>query len=206
MTNFFSDCLPKVASPYGWQTACNMIGVLSGIIAATLYGNIGIKVIYNNVLMELFRAPPLTTKSGKILWAIIVPISLDLRLYPRWIHPRFLRIDIGHCRHLFRPVHLHVPRCSWSRLLHPEECSPLPDEGFNPETGEIILHDRGFARWKRGFFGKRWWLNILLVLYTGGSLSISGLGAYAACKGLMAAFANPQINAFTCQSPLNLNA
>lgn len=28
---------------------------LGGLIAAALYGNIGIKVIYNNVLMEIFR-------------------------------------------------------------------------------------------------------------------------------------------------------
>jgi hypothetical protein len=28
---------------------------VGGLIAAALYGNIGIKVIYSNVLMELFR-------------------------------------------------------------------------------------------------------------------------------------------------------
>lgn len=27
---------------------------IGGLIAAALYGNIGIKVVYNNVLMELF--------------------------------------------------------------------------------------------------------------------------------------------------------
>jgi hypothetical protein len=32
---------------------------IGGLIAAALYGNIGIKVIYNNVLMELFRKPPM---------------------------------------------------------------------------------------------------------------------------------------------------
>lgn len=30
---------------------------IGGLIAAALYGNIGIKVIYNNVLIELFRKP-----------------------------------------------------------------------------------------------------------------------------------------------------
>jgi len=38
-------------SPYGWQTAGNMLAVSSGLIAAGLYGNIGIKVLYNNLLM-----------------------------------------------------------------------------------------------------------------------------------------------------------
>lgn len=61
-------------SPYGWQTACNMLGVLSGLIAAVLYGNIGIKVIYNNILIEFFNFPPLTTRRGKHCWAAVVPI------------------------------------------------------------------------------------------------------------------------------------
>jgi hypothetical protein len=33
----------------------NIFCDLGGMIAAALYGNIGIKVIYSNVLMELFR-------------------------------------------------------------------------------------------------------------------------------------------------------
>ena len=61
-------------SPYGWQVVSNMLAVTSGLIAAGLYGNIGIKVFYNNILMDLCRAPPLTTQKGKWLWATIVPI------------------------------------------------------------------------------------------------------------------------------------
>jgi hypothetical protein len=32
---------------------------IGGLIAAALYGNIGIKVVYNNVLMEIFRKNPI---------------------------------------------------------------------------------------------------------------------------------------------------
>ena len=46
---------------------------MSRPIAAGLYGNIGIKVFYNNALMDMFKAPPLTTKMGKISWVLIVP-------------------------------------------------------------------------------------------------------------------------------------
>ncbi len=65
-------------SPYGFQAACDMLVVISGLIAAGLYGNIGIKVLYNQVLQELFGAPPLTTKSGKYLFASIVPVYWSL--------------------------------------------------------------------------------------------------------------------------------
>lgn len=65
-------------SPYGFQAACDMLVVISGLIAAGLYGNIGIKVLYNQVLQELFSAPPLTSKSGKYLFASIVPVYWSL--------------------------------------------------------------------------------------------------------------------------------
>lgn len=41
-------------TPFNYQTAGNILSIVGALIAAALYGNIGIKVIYNNVLMELF--------------------------------------------------------------------------------------------------------------------------------------------------------
>ncbi len=61
-------------------------------------------------------------------------------------------------------------------------------------------------RFIRGFFAKAWYINVWHVLYAGGALAVSGLGAYAACMALMSAFQNPQINSFSCTSPLDLNA
>ena len=61
-------------SDYGWQTAGNTLTLISGIIAAGLYGNIGVKVFYNNVMVDIFRAPLLTTRGGKFFYAGIVPI------------------------------------------------------------------------------------------------------------------------------------
>ena len=37
-------------------------------------GNIGIKVLYVEVLQEFFHFSPLTSKRGKWLWAALVPI------------------------------------------------------------------------------------------------------------------------------------
>lgn len=57
-------------------------------------------------------------------------------------------------------------------------------EGFDPQTGAVIRHDRGLKRWVRGFFRGRWWLNILHVLYSIGAWATAGLGLYAAIKGI----------------------
>ena len=53
-SNFSFNPSFQGVSPYGWQTAGNMLTLISALIAAGLYGNIGIKVFYNNVLMDAF--------------------------------------------------------------------------------------------------------------------------------------------------------
>jgi len=42
-------------SKYAWQTVGNVLALLTGIIAATLYGNIGLKVLYINVVEGIFK-------------------------------------------------------------------------------------------------------------------------------------------------------
>lgn len=61
-------------SIYGWQTAGNMISLIAALIAGGLYGNIGIKVFYNNILLDWFGAPPIDTRRGKLIYASLVPI------------------------------------------------------------------------------------------------------------------------------------
>jgi hypothetical protein len=80
-----------------------------------------------------------------------------------------------------------------------------PGEGFDPATGRVTRHDGGIKRWARGFMRGWWYMNVFNVLYVIGALATAGLGAYSACEGLIAAFATPQTNAFSCHSPLDPN-
>ena len=57
-----------------WQTTGNFLSFISALRAAALYGNISIKVIYQNVMMDLYRPPSLAEKKGKMLWIIMVPM------------------------------------------------------------------------------------------------------------------------------------
>ncbi|GFP59171.1 hypothetical protein ACSS6W_007843 [Trichoderma asperelloides] len=188
-------------SPYAWQTVCNMLAVITGIIAATLYGNIGIKVIYNNVFMEMFKAPPLTTKGGKILWAVLVPIYWIIAFIIAGSIPDFFgltSVTAAVCLVQFTytfPAFIGLG-------LSVQRTAMEGEEGFDPTTGTVRRRDSGVKRIIRGFFGRFWWLHIILLVYTLGSLALSGLGTYAAVEGLMSAFKSPQINTFTCTSPL----
>lgn len=43
-----------------------------------MYGNIGIKVLYNNIGRDLFRFPLLESRVGKWIWVASVPIYWTL--------------------------------------------------------------------------------------------------------------------------------
>ena len=194
-------------SPYGWQTVGNILAILSGLIAAGLYGNIGIKVLYNNIFMDLLHAPPLTTKSGKILWAIIVPIYWTVAFIVAASIPDFF--GLVSVVAAFCIVQFCYSFPPWLALGYYIKLNAMQEgEGFNPDTGVVTKHDSGFGRIIRGFMGGGWtkFMNMWNVVYMLGALVTAGLGAYAAIQGLINAFEDPQLNAFSCTSPLDLSA
>jgi hypothetical protein len=186
----------------------NILALITGMIAAGLYGNIGIKVLYNNIFMDLFNAPPLYTKSGKILWAIIVPIYWSIAFIIAAAIPDFF--GLVSVVAAFAVVQFTYTFPPFLMIGFAVKKNSIRDgEGFEMGTGRIIRHDTGIKRWVRGFFAGgafqvAW--NIANVLYMLGALATAGLGAYAGIQGMIDVFQNPQINAFTCVSPLNLNA
>ncbi|KAL6248807.1 hypothetical protein RBB50_003870 [Rhinocladiella similis] len=192
-------------SVYGFQAACDMMVVISGLIAAGLYGNIGIKVLYNQVLQEIFNAPPLTSKSGKWLFGSIVPIYWSIAFVVAAAIPDyfgFVSVIAAFCivqfSYSFPPI-IHLAYTMQKNAIR-------GGEGFDENTGATRRNDHGIKRLIRGFFADKWYINVWHVIHAGGALATAGLGAYAAIEGMIEAFKNPQVNAFTCTSPLNLNA
>jgi hypothetical protein len=170
-------------SIYGFQTAGNMIALASGLIAAALYSNIGIKVLYNNVLMDLFGAPPLVTRGGKVIWAIIVPIWWTTAyIIAAAIPDYFGFVSVIAAGTLMQFTYAFPPMLALGFDIQLNAIRDAQGEGFNPHTGVVRL-DRGFKRYIRGFSRGRWWLNIIHVLYAIGSLAMAGLGLYAAIEG-----------------------
>jgi len=193
-------------SPYGWQVVGNMLAIASGLIAAGLYGNIGIKVLYNNILMDIFKAPPLTTKKGKITWAVIVPIYWTIAFIVAAAIPDFfglVSVVAAFC--IVQFTYSFPPSLALGYMI--KKNAMREGEGFDPATGQVTRHDRGLARWSRGFMGGgMWYMNMWNIMYLLGSLVTAGLGAYAAIQGLIDAFKKPEVNAFSCTSPLDLSA
>lgn len=79
-------------STFSWQTTTNVIGFVSSLIAAALYGNIGIKVLYQNVIRDLLGVPDLNSKTGKLLWVGMVPVYWSLAFIIASAIPQFSNI------------------------------------------------------------------------------------------------------------------
>ncbi|KAB8336659.1 hypothetical protein FH972_020970 [Carpinus fangiana] len=189
--------------PYNLQTAGNVFAMLSAVIAAALYGNIGIKVLYTNVFVEIFRAPPLTTTPGKIAWAALIPIYWSIAFVVAAGIPNFSGLTsvvsafcILHFTYTFPPLLSVLYLSRRDALLNGET-------GFDPATGAIRRQDSGLRRFMRGFLGRNIVWNVLNVLYFLGALCLGALGAYSAIESLVSAFAENTTSSFVCKSPLD---
>ncbi|KAE8440635.1 hypothetical protein EG329_007001 [Mollisiaceae sp. DMI_Dod_QoI] len=197
-------------SIYGWQTAGNMISLIAALIAAGLYGNIGIKVMYNNILMDIFNAPPLVTTRGKIFYASIVPIWWSTAFVIAAAIPDyfgFVSVISASC--LLNLTYTLPPFFALGYDIQRNAIRADQGEGFDPSTGQTLRNETTVRRWIRGFYcGGPWQtaINVWHVIYFLASLSMCGLGMYAAVDGMIIQFRNPQLNSFSCRSPLNLNA
>jgi hypothetical protein len=188
-------------SVYAWQTVGNTIGFLSALIAAGLYGNIGIKVIYNNIFTDFFHAPPLSTKTGKIIWASFVPVYWTIAFIIAASVPNFFGLASSVAALCILQFTYTFPPFLF--LGFKIKVNAMQDgEGFDPHTGVVTRHDSGIKRILRGY-RKSFLLNTWHVIFFLGSLVTAALGAYSAIMSLINAFKNPQVTAFTCHSPLD---
>ena len=164
-----------------------MITLLAALIAAALYGNIGIKVFYNNVLMELFNAPPMITKRGKYLYATIVPVWWIIAFVIAASIPDYFGfVSVIAASTLMNLTYSIPPLIALGFDLQRNAIKFEQGEGFDPSTGAVKREGSTWARYRRGFLAGgpvRVAQNSWHVIYFLASLAMSGLGMYAAVMG-----------------------
>ncbi|KAL8784121.1 MAG: hypothetical protein Q9213_004180 [Squamulea squamosa] len=188
-------------SPYSWQTAVNSIALVTTLIAALLYGNIGIKVLYSNVFMELLGFPSLAQKTGKLLWVAVVPLYWGLAFVVAAAIP-----SISNLAGLIAAVCILQFSYTFPPLLMLFHCAQrdaieVGVEGYDPSTGQTIRHDSGMSRWIRGL-RKHTALNAFNLFFFLGSLTTAVLGIYSAVIGLKKAYAETAVSGFSCTNPI----
>jgi hypothetical protein len=187
--------------PYNWQTGVNIMFLFSGLIAACLYSNIGIKVMYVNVLQELLHAPPLTTKTGKWLWIGLVPVYWSVAFIICAAIPQFSYISglvgavcILQFTYIFPPILMLGFEIKKGAIL--------PSEVFDAVTGTFTREDGSVKRWARGFMQK-WGVNAFNVFYALGAATTAVLGIYSSVVSLIAGFKGLTVaTSFGCAAPV----
>jgi hypothetical protein len=159
-------------------------------------------VVYNNIFVELFRAPEMTRLPGKIAYAALIPVYWALAFVIAAGIPNFIGLTgvvaafcILNFTYTFPPL--------LSIAFYSKKGAMRDGEGFDPATGETRTHDSGFKRLARGFAAHRAWLSSFNIVYLMGALSLSALGAYGSITVLMDAFASGATNSYVCHSPLD---
>jgi hypothetical protein len=188
-------------SPYRWQTAANIMNLVTGLIAAGLYGNIGLKVLYVEIFQELFGFPPLTVRRGKILWAGLVPVYWIVAFVIGASIPQFSYVS-GLIGAVFILSFTYTLPALLALAMWIRKDAMLPGERFDPISRTYNFADGGWKRWKRGYM-KRPWVNSWNVVYFLGALCTTALGMYSAIEGLIAAFGGKSVaTSFGCATPV----
>lgn len=186
--------------PYAWQTVGNILSLLSGLIAACLYGNIGVKVLYYNLGRGLLGFPALETKKGKYIWVIFVPLYWGLAFIIGAAVPQisYLSAFVGAAMILqFSYTFPPILMVGYNVMKD----SMVEGDSFDPNTGTLVRSDHGMTRWVRGF-KVQFWENSWNVIYFLGSCVTAILGIYASIYSMHEAYSMAgAIKSFSCDSP-----
>jgi len=193
-------------SKFAWQTLGNVLALITGIIAAGLYGNIGIKVVYINIIEDWMHGPRLMTPKGRIIWTILVCIYWALAFIVGSAIPQvqtitglIAAIAIMQFTYSFPPL---------LRLGYDIITDAMAEDGaYVPGGGATGRADtwRDWSRWKRGLFGGRVLFKLFnLIIFLGGSV-MACLGMWGSGESIKAVFQQSgAATSFGCKSPLEM--
>jgi len=190
-------------SLYSLQTATNVISLVAGLIAAALYGNIGIKVIYQNIFIELLRAPPLTVKAGKYLFAGLVIVYWALAYVIGSAIPQFSNLSAlvaAVC--IFQFTYTFPPFMILGYVVQVDAMSEdRPYDVNNPRASRVDSW-RNVSRWVRGY-KKHFLFNVWNTIITLACLATAVLASYSAIVSIVNDFkTGTSGTSFGCRSPL----
>ncbi|GAA5881346.1 hypothetical protein JCM16303_000138 [Sporobolomyces ruberrimus] len=191
-------------SKYAWQTIGNVLALITGLIAATLYGNIGLKVFYINVVENVFKGPPLMSRRGHLLWIPLVVVYWGLAFVIGSAIPSVGTLSgLVAATCIFQFTYTFPPALYLGYLMKVDAMNldePFSQPGIAPRQ-----HDtwRSFSRWQRGAFNggrKRVVLKSLLFLWFVAALATAGLGMWATGTDLREALQSGAASSFGCAS------
>jgi len=193
-------------SGYAWQSATNVIAMVTGIIAAGLYGNIGLKVIYHNFVEDMFRGPRLMSPKGRVIWVIMVLVYWSLAFVIASAIPSvgplsglIAAMAIFQFTYTFPPLFLLGFQISVDAAVDDEAFS---EPGIVPKRADSWA---SLSRWRRGIFGggtKRLVSKVILFILFLACAATLGLGLWGTGKALKESLAAGAATSFGCAAPV----
>ncbi|THU92102.1 hypothetical protein K435DRAFT_758442 [Dendrothele bispora CBS 962.96] len=198
-------------SKQSWQDVGNVLGLITGLIAAGLYGNIGIKVAYYNIVEDWFNGPPLMSRKGRYIWTIMVVVYWAVAFVIASAIPQVQTISglvaavcIMQFTYTFPPLMLlgYKMRIS-ANGLHKTDNAPIGEVPAQIQAEDPGDTWRDFSRWKRAFFGGNWLFNLFnLIIFLGG-LTMACLGMYGSGLSIKEQFDSAgAATSFGCSAPV----
>ncbi|CAH2353037.1 hypothetical protein CLIB1423_09S01398 [[Candida] railenensis] len=189
-------------SHYGWQTACNVVNLLSAIIAAGLYGNVGIKVFYTSFIQKVFNAPSLNSKKGRFIWTFLVIVYWAVAFVIASAIPQFSyltglvgAICILQFTYTFPPI--------MQFGLDFQIAAMQGDGPYDPvnKVANRVDSWSNLSRWVRAY-KVNWFKNTCHIIFFLAALATACLGMYSSGEGFAHSFADGVTTSFTCNSPV----
>lgn len=186
---------------YGLQLASNILNIISGMLAAVLYSNVGLKVFYQGFGVPDLKFPKLDTVKGAIWWAVLVVIYWGVAFIIGAAIPQVASLSSLVGAVCILNFSYTLPGLFHLVLTMREDAGVL--DRYDPITGEVEFYDswKQTQRWKRALFSGTWknqfmkWFSLLFFLC---GLTLCGLGLYGAIQSLIDAYSNSIATSFSC--------
>ncbi|KNZ72606.1 N amino acid transport system protein [Termitomyces sp. J132] len=187
-------------SIFSWQTVCNALSLVTGLIAAGLYGNI--EVIYINIVEGWLNGPHLLSRTGRLVWTLVVYWSLAFVIGSaipqiQTISALIAAIAIMQFSYSF-PLLLRVTYDVMTDAM-------VADKEYVPGLGTSGRIDtwRHWSRWRRGMFSGRWYFKLFNFLAGLAALAMACLGMWGAGKTIRMTFVRANATtSFGCNPPV----
>ena len=183
-------------SAYGMQTATNVVNLVSALIAAGLYGNVGIKVLYTTFIQKIFKTPDLNTKVGRFIWIFMVCTYWGVAFVIASAIPEFSALTglvgavcILQFTYTFPPL---------VKLVFDLRVAALKN-GSAYDTNLSIMGT--VFKWLRAY-KENFMMNSAHLFLFLAALATAALGIYSSAESLAHAYSTGVATSFTCKSPV----
>lgn len=196
-------------SKYSWQTVGNAINLVSTVIAGGLYGNIGLKILYVNVVERFLKGPPLLTRRGRWCWTALVVVFWWTGFVIGSAIPQVQTLSgmVGAATNMQFTYSFPT---GFTFLYLVQLDATAEDGEYKPGSSRKRLDGwTSLSRWKRGLIGSRparqpllqafKWVNFVICL---AALATAGLGIYGSGLSIAAAFNSAAATSFGCAAPV----